>query len=46
MKIIVDAMGGGQQVVLEVDGTTLGRVAAAGINGITGATGKCPIRVY
>lgn len=43
---IVDAMGGGQQVVLEVDGTTLGRVAAAGINGITGATGKCPIRVY
>ena len=42
---IVDAMGGGGEVVLQVDGTTLGRVVSSSINNITWQTGKCPIRV-
>lgn len=44
--MLSERMSGNQDVILQVDGTTLGRVTAAGINGITSQTGVCPIRVF
>lgn len=44
--MLSERMGSNRDVILQVDGTTLGRVTAAGINGITSQTGVCPIRVF